>query len=298
MRFSADCMTCLAQGEFKHIQGLGNDDSRAAYMRKVMLAIGSAPPECSSPMMHSVLIKMFEETWNLSALRYEKEKVLYNELMLKKEPALQQMVLESDDPLPLAIKLARAGNYIDFGAKAGVEEDTLDEMIRKAISEELDPEMLARFTTDLEKAKSISYLTDNCGEIVMDKILVKTLTRLYPNAKLTVVVRGEPVLNDATMADAIAVGMDKLAPVVGSGSGIAGTQLTHVSPEVHDLLTHSDVIVSKGMGNFESLAGCGLNVYYLFLCKCAYFERRFKLPLLTGTFLWEREHDSNYWNML
>jgi uncharacterized protein with ATP-grasp and redox domains len=101
-------------------------------------------------------------------------------------------------------------------------------------------------------------------------------------------VRGAPVLNDATLEDARQVGLFDVANVVDNGTDIAGTCIKKLSDEIRELVEKSDVIISKGQGNFETLHGCGLNVYYLFLCKCSLFSEKFNVPKLTGMFLNDR----------
>ncbi len=119
------------------------------------------------------------------------------------------------------------------------------------------------FREELSDARSLVYLTDNCGEIVLDKIAVKMLQKLYPHLSITVIVRGEPVVNDATMEDAAMCGLTELVPVIGNGSRVGGTWLPDISEEARQLLDRADVIIAKGQGNFETLNGCGLNIYYL-----------------------------------
>jgi uncharacterized protein with ATP-grasp and redox domains len=102
-------------------------------------------------------------------------------------------------------------------------------------------------------------------------------------------VRGGNVLNDATIEDAKAVGLTEVTRVIGNGSNIAGNSLGYISAEAEDLIRNADVVIAKGQGNFESLNGCGLNIYYLFLCKCDWFVRRFRMKRLTGVLI----NDSN-----
>ena len=132
-------------------------------------------------------------------------------------------------------------------------------------------------------------MTDNCGEIVLDKLLLESIQKAAPYVKCTVIVRGEPVLNDATMDDALQVGIEKCGKVIPNGTNIAGTYIPWVSAEAKKALDEADILISKGQGNFESLHGCGLNIYYLFLCKCQWFMERFGLPQYSGVFINEKD---------
>jgi uncharacterized protein with ATP-grasp and redox domains len=137
----------------------------------------------------------------------------------------------------------------------------------------------------LGRAKRLVYLTDNCGEIVIDKLMIEQICKINPELHVTVIVRGKEILNDATMEDAIQVGLDQITTVTGNGSNIAGTCLDEISEEAKNLIEQADFIISKGQGNFETLQECGLNIYYLFLCKCMMFANRFQVPRFTGMLL-------------
>ena len=134
---------------------------------------------------------------------------------------------------------------------------------------------------EILSAKSIVYLLDNCGEIVMDKLITECIQKLNPKADITVIVRGEEIYNDVTMDDAKQVGLTDIVSVIGNGSSVPGTCLDLVSDEVKEKLLNADVILSKGQGNFETLQGCQLNVYYIFLCKCDMVANLFHVPKLT-----------------
>ena len=132
------------------------------------------------------------------------------------------------------------------------------------------------------------YITDNAGEIVLDGLLMEQLLAIRPDLQLTALVRGGFVLNDATLEDAQAVGLPALVPVVGNGNALPGTVWHALSDQARALLADADMIVAKGQANFETLHESGLNIYYLLLCKCDYFVRRFQVPRLTGMFVNER----------
>ena len=131
-------------------------------------------------------------------------------------------------------------------------------------------------------------LGDNAGEIVFDILLVEQLRKQYPDLEVIYCVRGKNSLNDATREDAAYVGMDKLVRVIDNGTGISGTELDYISDELKQVLSTADVILSKGSGNLESLAGCGLNIYYIFMCKCQRVAKILGCENMTGQFLRER----------
>ena len=137
----------------------------------------------------------------------------------------------------------------------------------------------------LNKAKSFLLIADNAGEIVFDKLLLIELQKLFPHLKITVMVRGGEVSNDATMEDAKYVGLDKAANVISNGMPIAGTVYQMLSAEARQAIDSADVILSKGQGNYESLSGYGRHIFYSFLCKCDLFTSRFNVPKFTGMFI-------------
>ena len=180
------------------------------------------------------------------------------------------MDLEGDDPLKTALLYARIGNYIDFAALANVDSATVLSLLNEENKDPLDENEYRRFREELASASRLVYLTDNCGEVVLDKLVVKLLKEFYPELAITVIVRGFPAINDATMEDAEEIGLTEITRVIGNGNDVGGTWLPHISEEARKLLE------------------CGLNIYYLFLCKCEWFQRQFHAHPLEGMFINER----------
>jgi uncharacterized protein with ATP-grasp and redox domains len=135
----------------------------------------------------------------------------------------------------------------------------------------------------MKKAKNLLILTDNAGEIGFDWILAEVLQQRYPNADITFCVRGMPVYNDATREDYAFMGIP--FPVIDNGSDIGGTDLNFIGDEARRAMENADVILAKGMGNMETLYGCGYNVYYAFLVKCKRFQQVFNKPHMTAMFV-------------
>lgn len=169
-----------------------------------------------------------------------------------------------------------------------MDDEKLRTLLDSAAQETIDPQVYAHFRQDVTTGRRLVYLTDNCGEIVLDKLLMQVLRERYPQLDITVLVRGQSVLNDATLEDAKMVGLTELANVIPNGTAVAGTDLESISSTARKRLMAADVILSKGQGNFETLHGCGLNVYYLFLCKCDWFVKRFRMQRYQGQFINER----------
>ena len=134
----------------------------------------------------------------------------------------------------------------------------------------------------------LSFLCDKI-KLLCDRLSVEEIKKRFPELKVTVMVRGMAALNDATMEDAIQVGFLQAAEVVDNGCGVAGTPLAYIGENAAALLRNADVILAKGQGNFETMHGCGLNIYYSFLCKCDWFQRRFSMEKNKGMFVRERD---------
>lgn len=218
-----------------------------------------------------------------SVMDYTDIKKHYNQLMLDYFPYMEEKVDAAENHLKMAIQYAMVGNYIDFGALENVNERELKEKLDEAVNIQIDSLMLEAFGEDILHAKRLVYFTDNCGEIVTDKLLISALREINPNLYITVIVRGKPVLNDATLEDARDVHMEEVAQkVMGNGTGMPGNVIGAISKEAMDEVESADVLISKGQGNYEGLSGCGLNMYYFFLCKCEMFMRRFEVEQFTG----------------
>ena len=217
----------------------------------------------------------------------------FDELMLACYPYMKRKTEEAADPLKAALQYAMTGNYIDFGTLEKVDEGNLRGRLDKAESIQIEPEIIESFRNELLKARRLVYFTDNCGEIVADKLLISVMRDVNPEIEVTVILRGEPVMNDATAEDARLIRMEEVADrIIGNGSGLPGSILGEMSPEAEDAVAAADLLVAKGQGNYEGLCGCGLNVFYLFLCKCDLFTRTFSVPRFTGLMI--REYDQNY----
>ena len=218
-----------------------------------------------------------------NVINYTEIKQHYNQLMLDYFPYMKNKVDTSENHLKTAIQYAMVGNYIDFGALENVNEGELKVQLDEAVNITIDSKLLDVFKTIWSMQKGLVYFTDNCGEIVTDKLLISTFRDINPDLHITVIVRGKPVLNDATLEDAKYIHMEDVAKkVLGNGTGLPGNVVGAISKESMDEVENADLLISKGQGNYEGLSGCGLNIYYLFLCKCEMFMRRFGVKQFTG----------------
>ena len=282
MRLNAECMLCLLRRHIATAEGLGSEEQVTAFARDLMKALAEGPEEQSAPFYTPEITRLFTRHFGLADDRFADEKELSNRYFLAREDRIRAQVEQAEDPLLAGLQCAILGNYIDFSALQGeVSFERLDEMLPLAKTFQVDAPVFEQLRNDLESGRELLYLTDNAGEIGFDKIWLETIYRLYPGLSITVCVRGGPVQNDATGADARAVGMG--FPVIGNGTRIPGTVLSLASPELKSALERADLVIAKGQANVETLldTGHGYNIYYAFLVKCARFIRRFGREKLT-----------------
>ena len=287
MRLKSSCIRCLLDKQPDRIPAEASEEQKVECLQRILKRIGEARGEESAPVIVRDVERILKEMFGSSS-DFTEIKRYYNEMMLEKAPGLRRKIQEAEAPFRLALKYAMTGNYIDFGARHQVEDHKLEELLEAAPQVKLPETVCRELEADLETAKSVVYLTDNCGEIVLDRLLMEQIRAGYPDAELTVLVRGEAVVNDADMEDARQTGLMELGRVLGNGNDIGGTWMEELSEEALCALKKADVILSKGQGNFDTLQGCGLNVYYLFMCKCEMFTERFGVKLFDGVLVRDR----------
>ena len=287
MKLSAYCMSCLVTRQQENIDRHEDEELKSNYMKKVLRTVSEAKEQESAPIIVAKLNKLYQEYF-VESYSYEAIKKKYNNLLLQKEEIIWNNIQAADDSLLEALKYSRAGNYIDFGVMGNVDDDMLNGLLESVQQDQIDSRLYQTFTKELQNAEELVYLTDNCGEVVLDKLFIKCIKDKYPQIHVTAIVRGKNALNDATMEDARMVGLTEIADVIGNGTEIPGTDLEQIDIKAKECIEAADVIISKGQGNFKTLYGCGLNIYYLFLCKCEWFVKRFGLERLKGVFINER----------
>lgn len=286
MHAGSMCISCILSKEEKAVRQFSDEERKSEYMHRVLDILYKYALTESSPRLTERLGRLYEEFWG-EARDYSDQKQKYNQLMLGMENKIEEQIQAASDPMKACIKYVCAANYIDFSAVDDVNENTLEELLAKASVQDIQEEEYARFRKDLGNAHRLVYLTDNCGEIVIDKLFIKQIKRNFPNLQLTAIVRGGDVINDATMQDAKEVGLTEVVTCIGNGNAAPGTIVTQLSGQAKEVLYSADIIISKGQGNFESLYGENLNPYYLFLCKCELFVNRFGLKQYQSVFVRE-----------
>lgn len=201
-----------------------------------------------------------------------------NKLALSLLPELRRLVEESDDELIQAIRIAIAGNILDAVVERGGE---LEEVLKKSLEMEFAVFDYGDFKRELNETDTILYISDNAGEIVFDRVLIEVLKKL--GKKVIVAVRGEPILNDATLEDAREAGIHEVAELITTGSPYPGTFLNSVSKEFLEIYRNTKLKIAKGQGNFETLSSENGGLYFLFMVKCPVIAKELGVP--TGSII-------------
>lgn len=281
LRLKPECISCMLRSKLEAYPEEVSTEKKLEYMQRVLREISEVQIHHSAPVVVRTIAKIRKEMFGYEE-DYTEIKRHFNQLMMGKVSELRERLEVSEDALKLGIQYAMTGNYIDFGAVEHVDENQLQKFLDDAKDIPVNEEEYQALQKDIDHAKSIAFLTDNCGEIVMDKLLIEMIQKRNPEAEITVIVRGKDVLNDATMDDAKQVGLTEMVRVIGNGSDIGGTCLEEISEESRNAIDSADVILAKGQGNFETLQNCGKNIYYIFMCKCEMFAKRFQVPRFYG----------------
>lgn len=280
LHITAQCLMCHFSRTMKKAIAQGDDKKAMAFARDLMQMYASAPEDISSPWYNPQVSALFSRHFGLEEEQYLEEKDLSNRFVMDRFDTIYALAENAEDPVLAGLQLAILGNYMDFAAlQDQVSFEKLDQMLRDALNMQLDMAVYESLRQDLQKGRKLLYLTDNAGEIGMDRIFAQQIHKAYPHLEITFCVRGGLTVNDATREDAAFVGIP--FPVIDNGNLVSGTQLDQLSPEAKEAMDTADVIIAKGMANTETLYGSGYPIYYAFLVKCVRFVEEFKKPLMT-----------------
>lgn len=280
MRISQSCAECLYKRQ-------KNKTDNTEYLAEIKALLDNRKETDTSPYMVYLFNKVHVRYFGKGA-DYSVIKKQYNDLVLAMEDSLRHEINSAEEPLAKAMMMSRAGNYIDFGAMNSVDRDEFLSLFSNTEMREDDRKTYESFLRECTDAKTFLLICDNCGEIVLDKLMLEQLKLRFPHLTVRAMVRGDNVLNDATAEDAKYVGLDAEAEIISNGEAVAGTIYEMLPDEAKNVLDHSDVILAKGQGNYESLSGQGRHIFYEFLCKCELFTSRFNVSKLTGIFIEEK----------
>jgi uncharacterized protein with ATP-grasp and redox domains len=255
-----DCYPCVLRQAVEAAHMAGASPVQARHIVLETLDILKALPEYATPPEIAAQVqKLVRELTGVNDpyLQVKQESTAKALGML---PELRKIISASKDSFETAIRISIAGNIIDFGPKLDF---NLWDVVDQVLTTDIAINDLPILRSRLAEAQSVLILGDNAGEHVFDKLLVEAL-----ELPVAYAVRGGPVLNDVTMEDAAAIGLDKLAEVIDSGARIPGTVLPMCSQSFRERFNSADLILSKGMGNYESLSEVQAPIFFLLRVKC------------------------------
>lgn len=272
MKTSLDCAPRLLRQNLAAARAVTDDVGvQERVFREVLrkMADLDRPPPFVGPAIHRRLHVLTRKEDP-----YREAKMRFNRLAMDAPPEFRELVRRAEDPLLAAAKFAVAANAIDMGVASAITDDEVRKALRGTLGEPVHGEW-TRFVDAAAEAKDILYLTDNAGEIAVDRLAIEVLDP----QRVTVVVRGAPVLNDATVVDSREVGMYELTHVIDNGSDAPGTRLDDCSSVFRQHFDRADLIIAKGEGNFESLSGTGTHIAFWFKVKWPGVSRQIGLPV-------------------
>jgi damage-control phosphatase, subfamily I len=271
VRTELECLPCFFGQVARTLKYAGvNGDRGQNIMREAEAIIERASLDDVPARTTTVIHRMLRRETDTDPYRSVKQ--LYNRIALERLPSLRKTASETTDPLEGGVRAAIAGNVIDFGIYETVD---LDRSVEESFQLPLDPWPYRLFAEKVAASQRLLYLCDNAGEIVFDRVLLEVLRDMGKD--VIAVVKGEPVINDATLDDARAAGLDDCAAVIDNGNDGIGTLLEACSPRFRDEYRSADLIISKGQANYETLVGDGdERIFFLFKVKCSVVARFLK----------------------
>ncbi|MFO7669119.1 MAG: ARMT1-like domain-containing protein [Bacteroidales bacterium] len=271
MKTYLDCFPCFVEQAVRAARLVTDDE---VVIKKILDEVGShfkdVPLTNTPPETGEFIYRRIREITGVND-PYKDLKRASIAQVLSVYPRLLEMVHESDDPLLTSIRLSTIGNVLDFGISMEynlMEEVEMISQMRYAIFH------YAEFREQLEGASSVLFIGDNAGESVFDRLLIGELGK-----PVTYVVREAPVINDATMEDAMESGLHEVAEIISSGSTAPGTILGLCNKDFLERFAKAGLVISKGQGNYEGLSGAGRTIFFLLRAKCPVIAQNLKVQL-------------------
>jgi len=269
MKTCLDCIPCFVRQALEAARFVTDEPAlHEQVLREVLAMVAKLdlrqPPAAVAQTIHRRLRELMG-----TDDPYAHAKDRFTGLAMELLPELRTRVAGARDSLMTALRLAITGNVIDLGVNGALREEDVRQAVDRTLSEPLVGET-APFRRAIAQADSLLYLADNAGEICFDRLLIERL----PTEKVTLAVRGGPVINDATLADARAAGLHEIVEVVDNGSDAPGTILDDCSADFRQRYDRADLVIAKGQGNFETLNEERKDIFFLFKVKCAVIAAR------------------------
>lgn len=277
MKLQERCLPCVINQVLKVADMVGLKD-KENLLKKVFLYLSGVDYKASTTpeLIGDIFEFLKQETGNEDP--YKETRRYYNEMFLKLEEQFEQTINASEQPFPMAIKYAITGNIIDFNPIHNTLLSDVEGYFTNIDTMELAIDDSKELRKDILCAKTILYLGDNCGEICLDKVLVKKIKELNPNCTIYFATRGTAVVNDSIEEDAYFVGINEYATIISNGDHSLGTVLHRTSQEFQAVYQSADVVIAKGQANYECLSEEQKRIYFLLMTKCGVIAENISAP--------------------
>ena len=266
MNIDKECVGCIINQSVKVASAIDADKTLTSELVTTVSELSKdfsfeqTPPEIASYVYEEMALLAHKTDL------YDEIKALSTQKALSFVPLVQDHLKNSTDKLLTATKTAVAGNVIDLAA--AVEFD-LEEELEKIYHIDFTHDDTATLHQQLQDATNILVIGDNVGEHIFDYIFIQTLQELYPNREFFYMVRGKPIINDVTMQEAKEAGFDSLCNLIDSGVDTPGFVYTRATPQAKRVFDEADLVISKGMGNYECMSPSHRgNICFLLKVKC------------------------------
>ena len=274
MRTSFDCLPCIVRQAVDASRMVTSDESvllgimRLVFARLAGAELCATPPEIVREV-HRLIRNELHDPDPFLAIKQRSTR-----RAIESAASARATIDAAPDPFAAALAFSIAGNILDFGMRSDWNESIIADSFSKALerSTQFDRTAVARLQGEIAAADTILVLGDNAGETVFDRLLIE---RFPPGRNVVYAVKSSPVINDATMDDAVAAGIEALATIVPNGADIPGTVLSECSTEFREIFQTADVVMSKGQGNFETLNENQRKIWFLFQVKCPVIAKHY-----------------------
>jgi uncharacterized protein with ATP-grasp and redox domains len=270
LRTYLDCIPCfLRQALAAARTSTDDEDVQRHVLNSVSFMMPDLGLNVTPPEIAQQVYRIVAEITGTSD-PYKEAKQYANQSAMSLYARMKDLIDYSDEALESACKLAIAGNAIDLGARA--EFGSMYSIIEDSVGYQLDQQHYRQFKESIGQSDLILYIADNAGEIVFDRLLIEQLLQIK-KFKIVFAVREKPIINDATLDDALQVGLNEVATIISNGSDAPATILSQCSPKMRGYYQAADLIISKGQGNYESLSDRSENIFFLLKVKCPVIAR-------------------------
>jgi uncharacterized protein with ATP-grasp and redox domains len=270
MKAYLDCYPCLLSQALNTSRMFTSDEPKIHdILKSVCLLLPTLPFDATPPEMGKELYRLIAEKTGIED-PFKAVKDLCTQQALGLYPELKRQIRASNDPLKTAVRVSIAGNVIDFGTtrRFDIEKD-----LETVLIQEFAIDHYPQFLRALDNVEEVLFIGDNAGETVFDRLLIEELGK-----PVTYIVRERPILNDATVQDAVAAGIDKVARIFSSGSDAPGNILSLCSEEFLEIYRSAGMIISKGQGNYEGLSEEKRPIFFLLKAKCQVIASDIGIP--------------------